>query len=208
MKKCCEPAQSRQIFEQAQRAARFIMERTRLRPSIGLVLGSGLGALADKLVDATRIEYRRIPHFPIPTADGHTGCLVIGKIAGVPIAAMQGRFHLYEGYTPGEVAFPIRVLAQAGIRAMILTNAAGGISPEYRQGCWVLMRDHINLQGSNPLIGANDERFGVRFPDMTQVHWAPYRALAREEGHRLGLEIFEGVYAAICGPSYETSAEI
>jgi purine-nucleoside phosphorylase len=202
------PSKRTLSFSRARRAARFVLARTRLRPCIGLVLGSGLGALADKLENATRIEYCRIPHFPIPTAAGHSGCLVIGKLGGVPVAAMQGRVHLYEGFAPDELVFPIRVLAQAGIRAMILTNAAGGISPEYRQGCWVLLRDHINLQGSNPLMGSNDERFGARFPDLTQVHWAPYRAFAREEAHRLGIEIFEGVYAALSGPSYETPAEI
>jgi purine-nucleoside phosphorylase len=182
--------------------------RTRLRPRIAVVLGSGLGAFADSLADATRIDYRQIPHFPVSTAIGHAGRLVMGAVQGVPIAAMQGRVHFYEGYSLEQVIFPMRVLAQLGIRAVILTNAAGGISGEYTQGCLVLLRDHINLQGSNPLIGPNDERFGPRFPDLTTVHWAPYRDFAREEAQKLGQSIFEGVYAALSGPSYETPAEI
>ena len=195
-------------FPQSVRAARFILARTRWRPRIAVVLGSGLGAFADELSDAVRIEYRRIPHFPVATALGHAGRLVIGKLGGVPVAAMQGRVHAYEGYTLEQVVFPMRVLAQAGICAVILTNAAGAIAREYRKGCLVLLRDHINLQGSNPLMGPNDERFGARFPDLTQVHWAPYREFAREEGRKLGLQLFEGVYAAVSGPTYETPAEV
>ena len=142
------------------------------------------------------------------TVIGHAGRLVVGKVNGVPVAAMQGRVHFYEGYSLEEVIFPMRVLARLGIRAVILTNAAGGISTKYQQGCLVLLRDHINLQGSNPLIGPNDGRFGVRFPDLTQVYWRPYRQFAREEAHKLSLAIFEGVYAALSGPGYETPAEI
>jgi purine-nucleoside phosphorylase len=195
-------------FAQATLAAKYILGRTRLRPRVAIVLGSGLGAFADSLADATRIDYRQIPHFPVSTAIGHAGRLVMGAVQGVPIAAMQGRVHFYEGYSLEQVIFPMRVLAQLGIRAVILTNAAGGISGEYTQGCLVLLRDHINLQGSNPLIGPNDERFGPRFPDLTTVHWAPYRDFAREEAQKLGQSIFEGVYAALSGPSYETPAEI
>ncbi len=195
-------------FAQATSAAKYILARTRLRPRIAVVLGSGLGAFADSLTVATRIDYRQIPHFPVSTAIGHAGRLVIGTVQGVPVAAMQGRVHFYEGYSLEQVIFPMRVLGRLGIRAVVLTNAAGGISSEYTQGCLVLLRDHINLQGSNPLIGPNDERFGPRFPDMTSVHWAPYRAFAREEARKLGQTIFEGVYAALSGPSYETPAEI
>jgi purine-nucleoside phosphorylase len=139
---------------------------------------------------------------------GHAGRLVVGRVRGVPVAVMQGRVHLYEGYSPEQVIFPMRVLAQMGVRAAVLTSAAGGISIHYRPGCLVLLRDHINLQGSNPLIGPNDERLGERFPDVTRVHWQPYREFARQEAQKLGLEIFEGVYAALSGPSYETPAEI
>jgi purine-nucleoside phosphorylase len=195
-------------FTQATRAAKYILQRTDSRPQIAVVLGSGLGAFANDLADATAIDFRSIPHFPVSTAVGHAGRLVVGKVAGVPVAAMQGRVHLYEGYSLPQVIFPMRVLARLGIRAAVLTNAAGGIAPEYSTGCLVLLRDHINLQGANPLVGPNDERFGVRFPDLTRVYCPRYREIAREEGRRLGLEIFEGVYAALSGPSYETPAEI
>jgi purine-nucleoside phosphorylase len=134
--------------------------------------------------------------------------MVIGKAAGVAVAAMQGRVHLYEGYSAQEVAFPIRVFARMGIRAVILTNAAGGIDRNYSQGALVLIRDHINLQGQNPLIGPNDDRFGVRFPDMTHAYAKDYRGIAREEAAKLGMTLHEGVYAALAGPSYETPAEI
>jgi purine-nucleoside phosphorylase len=195
-------------FARAERAAKFILAKTKLRPRIGLVLGSGLGAFANEFAAAVRIDYAKIPHFPRSTAIGHAGRLVIGKVGAVPVAAMQGRVHFYEGYTMAEVIFPMRVMARMGIRAVILTNAAGGINTGFKQGCLVVLRDHINLQGRNPLIGPNDERFGVRFPDMTQVYWKPYREAALAEGKRLGIEMSEGVYAALTGPSYETPAEI
>jgi purine-nucleoside phosphorylase len=201
-------ASPRSPFAQATSAAKYILARTRLRPRVAVVLGSGLGAFADSLTGATRIDYCHIPHFPVSTAIGHAGRLVIGSVQGVPVAAMQGRVHFYEGYSLEQVIFPMRVLGRLGVRAVVLTNAAGGISSEYTQGCLVLLRDHINLQGSNPLIGPNDECWGPRFPDMTSVHWARYRAFAREEARRLGQTIFEGVYAALSGPSYETPAEI
>jgi purine-nucleoside phosphorylase len=195
-------------FSRAERAAKFIRARTKLRPRIAIVLGSGLGAFADELAGATRIPYEKIPGFPRSTAEGHAGRLVIGHAGGVAVAAMQGRVHFYEGYSLRDVIFPMRVLGRLGIRAAILTNAAGGISSNYKQGALVLIRDHINLQGSNPLIGPNDPRFGPRFPDMTQVYSKTYRAAASEEARRLGIEIHEGVYAALTGPSYETPAEI
>jgi purine-nucleoside phosphorylase len=195
-------------FTRAEQAAEFILSRTELRPLVGLVLGSGLGAFADDLVKATRIPFEEIPHFPRSTAVGHAGKLVIGTSGDVAVAAMQGRVHFYEGYSLAEVIFPMRVLARMGIRAMILTNAAGGIRRRYRQGALVVIRDHINLQGSNPLIGANDERFGPRFPDMTRAYWKPYREAALAEARRLRIEVREGVYAALSGPSYETPAEI
>jgi len=195
-------------FARAERAAQFLRGRTRLRPRIALVLGSGLGGFADEFASATRIPYEKIPHFPRATAVGHAGRLVIGKVGEVPVAAMQGRAHSYEGYALKEVTFPMRVFARLGIRAVILTNAAGGIRKDYSQGCLVVIRDHINLLGTNPLIGPNDERFGPRFPDMTQAYWKPYVEMALEEGRQLGLNIHDGVYAALCGPSYETPAEI
>jgi len=195
-------------FARAERAAKFILSKMKLRPRVGLVLGSGLGAFADEMDAAVRIPYAKIPGFPVSTAVGHAGRLVIGKAGGVPVAAMQGRVHLYEGYAPRDVVFPMRVLARLGVRAAILTNAAGGINLEFKQGALVVIRDHINLQGSNPLVGPNEEKFGPRFPDMTQAYWAAYREIALVEAKRLGIEVHEGVYAALSGPSYETPAEI
>ena len=195
-------------FDIAETAAQQVLKRTQLRPRIGLVLGSGLGSFADTLTNATRIPYAEIPAFPRSTAIGHAGQLVVGRSGDVPIAAMQGRVHLYEGYSPQQVAFPMRVFGRMGIRAVILTNAAGGINRNYQQGALVLIRDHINLQGTNPLAGPNDDRLGVRFPDMTYAYAKYFREAAKEEGAKLGVTLHEGVYAAMLGPSYETPAEI
>jgi purine-nucleoside phosphorylase len=201
------------LFTRAESAAAFILSQTALRPKIGLVLGSGLGAFADDLTDAVRIPYGQIPSFPRSTAIGHAGQLVIGKSGGdksseVPVAVMQGRVHLYEGYSAAEVAFPTRVLGRMGIRALILTNAAGGINTAYGQGALVMLRDHINLQGQNPLTGANDDRFGHRFPDMSYTYSKRFREIALDEAKKLSVSPHEGVYAALAGPSYETPAEI
>jgi purine-nucleoside phosphorylase len=193
-------------FERAEVAAQFILSRTPLKPKIALVLGSGLGPFADEFAQAVKIPYAEIPHFPQSTAIGHAGNLVIGKVDGVAVAAMQGRVHLYEGYSEKEVSFPIRVFARMGVKAVILTNAAGGI--RFVQGRLVVLRDHINLQGVNPLSGLNDERFGPRFPDMTAAYDKRFREMAVGQGNRLGIGIDEGVYAALAGPSYETPAEI
>jgi purine-nucleoside phosphorylase len=199
-------------FTLADSAVQLILQRTPLRPQIALVLGSGLGGFADSLTDATRVPYADIPAFPRSTAIGHAGQMVLGQVVGkagsVPVAAMQGRVHLYEGYSPQEVTFPIRVFAGMGIRAVILTNAAGGINLSYSQGALVVIRDHINLQGANPLVGPNDDRFGVRFPDMTHAYAKEYRQIAREEAAKLGIPQCEGIYAGLLGPSYETPAEI
>src|SRR6266700_6907549 len=196
------------VFTRADSAAQLILQRTALRPKIGLVLGSGLGAFADALTDATRVPYTDIPAFPQSTAIGHAGQMVIGQAGSVPVAAMQGRVHLYEGYSAQEVTFPMRVFGRMGVRAVILTNAAGGINLSYKQGALVVIRDHINLQGSNPLVGANDERFGVRFPDMTHGYACEYREIAREEAAKLSIPQHEGIYVGLLGPSYETPAEI
>jgi purine-nucleoside phosphorylase len=195
-------------FNLAETAAQCVLERTRLRPRVGLVLGSGLGSFADSLTGATRIPYLDIPAFPRSTAIGHAGQLVIGNAGDVPVAAMQGRVHLYEGYSPQQIAFPIRVFGRMGIGAVILTNAAGGINLNYQQGALVLVRDHINLQGANPLVGPNDDKLGVRFPDMTHVYPKYYRDVAQQEAAKLGMTLHQGVYAAMLGPSYETPAEI
>jgi purine-nucleoside phosphorylase len=195
-------------FTRAEQSAEFILSRTALRPRIALVLGSGLGGFADDLENATPIPYTDIPSFPHSTAIGHAGQLVIGTVAGVAVAAMQGRVHLYEGYSAQQVAFPIRVFGRMGIKAVVLTNAAGGINPAFGRGALVVIRDHINLQGQNPLAGPNDERFGLRFPDMTEAYNPLFRRFALDEAANLGGDIYEGVYAALAGPSYETPAEI
>ena len=195
-------------FILADSAAQLILQRTPLRPKIGLVLGSGLGAFADSLTDSARVPYSDIPSFPQSTAIGHARRMVIGNAGRVTVAAMQGRVHQYEGYSAQQVAFPIRVFGRMGIKAVILTNAAGGINLGYSQGALVLIEDHINLQGTNPLVGPNDDRFGVRFPDMTRAYSRAFRQIAREEASKLNFILYEGIYAALLGPSYETHAEI
>jgi purine-nucleoside phosphorylase len=196
------------MFTRAESAATFILSQTKLRPQIGLVLGSGLGSFGDDLTGAVAIPYAQIPTFPRSTAIGHAGQLIVGKSGDIPVAVMQGRVHLYEGYPAAEVAFPTRVFSRMGVRALILTNAAGGINVEYGQGALVVVRDHVNLQGQNPLTGANDERLGPRFPDMSYTYSKRYREIALEEARRLSIPPREGVYAALAGPSYETPAEI
>ncbi|MGA9966833.1 MAG: purine-nucleoside phosphorylase [Terriglobales bacterium] len=195
-------------FARIECASEFLLLQTQLTPTVGLVLGSGLGGFADELSEATSIPYANIPFFPTSTAIGHAGQMVIGKVGEIAVAAMQGRVHLYEGYSPNEVAFPTRVFGRMGIRALILTNAAGGINLEYKQGALVVITDHINLQGQNPLTGPNDDRFGPRFPDMTQAYSKPYREIALRAAQRLGKTVHQGVYAGLLGPSYETPAEI
>jgi len=193
-------------YERAEAAAQFIFSRTKLRPKIALVLGSGLGPFADEFANATKIPYAEIPHFPQSTAIGHAGQLVFGTVDDIAVAGMQGRVHLYEGYSVKEVVFPIRVFARMGVKAVILTNAAGGI--KFTQGRLVVISDHINLQGVNPLTGSNDGRFGQRFPDMSTAYDKRFREMTVGQGNRLGIGIDEGVYAALAGPSYETPAEI
>jgi purine-nucleoside phosphorylase len=195
-------------FARAEAAAKFIQKKTKLRPKIALVLGSGLGGFADELANPVRIPYAKIPYFSRSTAVGHAGQLVLGTVESVDVVAMQGRVHLYEGYSAKDVAFPIRVFARMGVKAVILTNAAGGIKTDFTQGRLVVISDHINLQGANPLIGPNDELFGSRFPDMSTAYDKKFRELTHAEGRRLGINLGEGVYAAVAGPSYETPAEI
>lgn len=197
-----------QEFSAAERAAKFLRRRIKAQPKIGLVLGSGLGAFADEFASAVRIPYAKIPSFPRSTAIGHAGHLIIGSVEGVSVVGMQGRVHLYEGYSAQTVAFPIRVFERLGVKAVILTNAAGGIKEEFTQGRLVAIRDHINLQGANPLIGENQDKFGPRFPDMTEAYDRDFRGIARREAARIGIDLEEGVYAALAGPSYETPAEI
>jgi purine-nucleoside phosphorylase len=181
---------------------------TDLEPRVGVILGSGLGGLADEVEDPIDISYAEIPGWPVSTAVGHAGVLVLGTIAGVPVAVMRGRAHLYEGMGAEKIAVGVRVLGRLGIRSLVVTNAAGGINLEYRPGQLVLVSDHVNLQGASPLVGPNDDSLGPRFPDMSHAYDPELRARAREAASRLGIELAEGVYAAWLGPQFETPAEI
>jgi purine-nucleoside phosphorylase len=196
------------IFEDASAAASAIRIQSRLTPRVAVILGSGLGSFADQVQEPVGIPYSAIPHFPQSTVEGHSGHLVIGTIQSTPVAVMQGRVHGYEGYTPEETTFPIRVLGRLGIKTLIVTNAAGGIRLGLRQGQLVLISDQINFTGRNPLTGPSDSRLGQRFPDMTDAYSKRLRFLARGTGRKQGLELAEGVYLSVPGPSFETPAEI
>jgi purine-nucleoside phosphorylase len=195
-------------YSRAENAARAIRARTTSNAKIAIVLGSGLGGFADEFSDRVSLPYREIPGFVSSTAEGHVGSLVIGKVADVPVLAMQGRVHYYEGYTLEEVTFPIRTFKLLGINTLILTNAAGGVDVQLTQGALMVISDHLNLMGVNPLRGRNDERFGPRFPDLTEVYSRDLQELASEEARALDVTVRRGIYAALAGPSYETPAEI
>ncbi|MDQ3908558.1 MAG: purine-nucleoside phosphorylase [Acidobacteriota bacterium] len=196
------------LYERAEHAARTVRARVGDDPRVALVLGSGLGAFADDLEDAVAIPFAEIPGFARSTVEGHAGRLVAGKVGGALVAVMQGRFHFYEGYSLEEVTFPVRALGLLGVKSLVLTNAAGGLNNALTQGSLMLISDHLNLMGVNPLRGANDERFGPRFPDMTEVYDKGFQEIAVEEAHAMNAELRRGVYAALAGPSYETPAEI
>ena len=202
------------LFSQAAAAVAYIESRTALVPRVGIILGSGLGAFASQVADATVIRYADIPHFPQSTVEGHSGNLILGMIAGVPVAVMQGRVHAYEGYAMNQVTFPARVLGVLGCRTLIVTNAAGGIDPQYCPGTLVAISDHINLTGTNAALGTNEPRFaqtpgaGLRFFDMSTAYSPALRSVARKAAADLGYELPEGVYLAVLGPSFETPAEI
>jgi purine-nucleoside phosphorylase len=189
-------------------AVRFIQSHTALRPAIGLVLGSGLGAFARSLEKATAIPYGEIPRFPVSTAVGHTGELVVGHCQGVPVAVMSGRAHFYEGYTLQQVVFPVRVLARMGVKILILTNAAGSVNVNYKPGELMVIADHINFMGANPMIGPNEEQLGLRFFDMSEPYDPHLREIAEKACWKAGVTVRKGVYIAFSGPSYETPAEI
>ena len=202
-------------FDQVSEAAAFLRGKLgSLSPRIGIVLGSGLGAVADAVTQPVTVSYAQIPHFPQSTVEGHSGRMVAGLLGGVPVAVMQGRVHFYEGYSPQQVTFPMRVLGLAGIRFAVLTNAAGGIQEGYQLGQLVALADHINLMGWNPLVGPNEPRFalrpaaGLRFFDMTEPYSRRLRALARDAAAAEGFALGEGTYLAVSGPSFETPAEI
>jgi purine-nucleoside phosphorylase len=196
------------IYSKAQAAADYIRSKTPIAPRLGIILGSGLGNFASQVEAPTVIPYAEIPHFPQSTVEGHSGKLILGHIAGVPVAVMQGRVHAYEGYLLSEVTFPTRVLGLLGCRSLIVTNAAGAINTTYKQGSLVAISDHINLTGSNAAVGPNEAKFGPRFFDMTTAYSPQLRALAQAEAAKQNIPLAEGVYLAVLGPSYETPAEI
>jgi purine-nucleoside phosphorylase len=197
-----------EIYAKAQSAVKHVRTKTQVAPTLGIILGSGLGNFASQVEAATTIPYAEIPYFPQSTVQGHSGQLVLGHIAGVPVAVMQGRVHAYEGYPLAEVTFPTRVLGLLGCKTLIVTNAAGGINTSYKQGGLVAISDHINLTGSNASLGPNEPRFGPRFFDMSTAYSPHLRTLAHAEAAKQGIPLAEGIYLAVLGPSYETPAEI
>ena len=195
-------------YEKIKAAAEYIRSHVSIRPTIGLVLGSGLGGYADTLEDAVRIPYSEIPNFPVPTIPGHSGALVFGTKYGQEVVVLQGRIHYYEGLPQQEIRLPIRVLAALGIKTVVLTNACGGVNLDFKPGDLMLISDHINFSGANPLIGPNMDEFGPRFPDMSDLYTASLRAQIKEKAQEAGIFLQEGVYAMYSGPNYETPAEI
>jgi purine-nucleoside phosphorylase len=195
-------------YEKVNEAAGAVRARVAQVPEIAVVLGSGLGDFADSLDGAVSMPYTSLPHWPASRVIGHAGKLVVGTVKGRPIAALAGRCHMYEGHGAGTVAFAVRTLGLLGVKTLILTNAAGGVNTGFAQGALMVIDDHINLMGQNPLAGANDERFGVRFPDMTEVYSSRLRGIADRAGKKIDLRLPHGIYAALMGPSYETPAEI
>jgi purine-nucleoside phosphorylase len=199
---------STSIYERAEHAMRIIRARTTVEPRIAVVLGSGLGGFADDFEESVVIPYDDIPGFVRSTAQGHAGRLVVGKIDSIPVLAMQGRLHYYEGYSLDEVTFPIRTFGLLGIKTVVLTNASGGINVALNEGTLMVISDHVNLMGVNPLRGPNDERFGPRFPDMSAVYSPELQELVIDEAKAIGIEVRRGIYGGLAGPSYETPAEI
>lgn len=191
-----------------QEAAAYIQGKTQLKPEVGLILGSGLGILADLIQDGISIPYHDIPHFPVSTVEGHDGELLLGTIEGRAVVMMKGRFHMYEGYGPEVTAFPVRVMKELGVTSLLVTNAAGGVNTSYEPGDLMLISDHLNLTGKNPLIGPNDSALGVRFPDMSEAYSRRLRKLFKDLAAEKGNSVQEGVYAGLLGPTYETPAEI
>ncbi|MBY0096484.1 purine-nucleoside phosphorylase [Mesobacillus maritimus] len=189
-------------------AADFLKEKFNQKVQIGLILGSGLGILADEIENPVKIPYSEIPDFPVSTVEGHAGQLVFGTLNGVVVAAMQGRFHFYEGYSMDKVTFPVRVMKELGIENLIVTNAAGGVNESFSPGDLMLISDHINNMGTNPLVGPNDSELGPRFPDLSEAYSKDLRKLARETASRLDISVQEGVYVGNSGPVYETPAEV
>jgi purine-nucleoside phosphorylase len=195
------------LFERIEHAADVVRERSALRPDVGVILGTGLGGLAREIEVETEIPYQDLPGFPLSTVESHAGRLLLGRLGGRPVVAMQGRFHRYEGYDLRQVTFPVRVLRALGATTLIVSNACGGMHPLWAPGNLVLLSDHINLLGDNPLVGPNDDRLGPRFPDMSEPYDRALREMARTVAARLGIVLREGVYVAVAGPNLETRAE-
>lgn len=195
-------------YDRVAAARDFLLSRLAPQPQAGIVLGSGLGEIAAEIQQASAIPYKEIPHWPCGEVAGHAGEWISGELAGAPVAVLSGRAHLYEGYSAAEVVFGIRVLGLMGARSLILTNASGAINRTWKPGQLALLSDHINLLGANPLAGPNDERFGPRFPDLSEPYSARYREFARQAAAELEIALAEGVYAAVLGPNYETPAEV
>ncbi|SDH37386.1 purine-nucleoside phosphorylase [Alteribacillus bidgolensis] len=189
-------------------AAETLQEKIDFEPKAGLILGSGLGVLAEEIENPVKVHYEDIPGFPVSTVIGHAGQLVFGRLKGVPVVAMQGRFHYYEGYTMQEVTFPVRVMRALGVDTLLVTNAAGSVNESFSPGHLMLIKDHLNLQGDNPLLGKNDDTLGPRFPDMSSAYSVELMEAARKAASSLNITLQEGVYAANTGPAYETPAEI
>ena len=196
------------MFEKLEETVAFVRQRTDLQPTVGVILGSGLGQLVDRMTDTQAIDYRDLPNFPQSTVAGHAGRMVLGRLGGVVVVAMQGRFHYYEGHDMRTVAYPTAFMQQFGVKTLIVSNAAGGINPGFAPGDLMLISDHINLFATNPLIGLNEERLGPRFPDMTEAYSPRLIAHAETAAGRLGMRFQRGVYAGVSGPCYETAAEI
>ena len=196
------------VFARAKEAAQYIKDQGVDALEVGLILGSGLGELADEIEDRVVIQYTDIPSFPVSTVEGHAGQLVCGTLGGKKVIALQGRFHYYEGYTMEVVTFPIRVMSELGVESMIVTNAAGGVNRDFTPGDLMMITDHINFFGTNPLIGANDEEQGPRFPDLSQAYDLEYQTFIKEAASELDLPLKEGVYFGMTGPTYESPAEI
>lgn len=196
------------MIEKIKETQRYLLEQGIGKVDFGLILGSGLGDLADRISEAIIVDYKEIPHFPVSSVAGHAGKLVYGKLAGKNVLALQGRFHYYEGNSMGLLTYPIRVLKALGAHSLIVTNAAGGVNLNYHQGELMLIRDHINFMGNHPLIGPNEDALGPRFPDMSHAYDETYRSIAKQSAAALNIPLQEGVYMAFSGPSYETPAEI
>lgn len=188
-------------------AVNYIRTQTKLMPQIGIVLGTGLGGLAEKIKAEKSVSYETIPHFPVSTVESHAGRLIFGELEGKKVVAMQGRFHFYEGYSMQEVTFPVRVMKALGANILIVSNACGGLNPQFRAGDVMLITDHINMQGAHPLIGPNDESLGVRFPDMFQCYDPTLIAAAEQAALDTKLRVWKGVYVSVTGPTLETAAE-